>query len=90
MKKKIFIIFLLTLFACSSAYKITKQEYNQIRTGMSYTEVVNIIGEHGEETVRTSMAGYTTVAYQWVNFDGSNAQLMFQNGKLITMAQAGL
>lgn len=28
--------------------------------------------------------------YSWVNFDGSNANAMFQNGELVMKAQFGL
>ena len=90
MRKFLLLIPVLTLFSCSVVYKITKEEYSQIRVGMRYYEVENIIGAAGEETARTSMAGTTTVIYQWVNSNGSNAQLMFQNGELISIAQHGL
>jgi hypothetical protein len=69
---------------------VTMSEYSQVQNGMSYSQVANIIGDPGRETTRSEVAGFTTVGYSWQNSDGSNMQAMFQNGALITKAQAGL
>ena len=70
--------------------RITAEEYARLYDGMSYSQAVAVIGEPGEETSRTDMAGYVTVAYSWKNYDGSNAIVMFQNDKLVSKAQFGL
>lgn len=70
--------------------KITGDEYARIREGMTYTEVARIVGDPGEEISSSDIAGYRTVMYSWVNFDGSNANAMFQNGRMVTKAQFGL
>ncbi len=59
-------------------------------TGMTYPEVVGILGEAGEEMSRNELAGITTVMYSWKRFGGANMNAMFQNGKLISKAQFGL
>lgn len=76
---------------------VTKIEYIQIRHGMSYSEVVSIIGSRGEETASNRMEGVPgvmesvyTVMYSWQNRDGSNMNAMFQNDKLVNKAQFGL
>ena len=69
---------------------VTESEYNQIREGMSYSQVCQIIGANGEELSRTDIAGYSTVMYQWINSNGSNMNAMFQNGSLVSKAQFGL
>ncbi len=76
---------------------VTKAEYDRIRHGMSYSEVVSIIGARGEETVSNRMEGVPgvmesiyTVMYSWQNRDGSNMNAMFQNDKLMNKAQFGL
>ena len=76
---------------------VTKAEYDQIRHGMSYSEVVSIIGSRGEETGSNRMEGVPgvmeslyTVMYSWQNRDGSNMNAMFQNDKLMNKAQFGL
>lgn len=76
---------------------ITMSNYQQIQNGMSYQQVVQIIGKAGEEISRSHIAGVPgvmesvdTVFYQWVNPGGSNMNAMFQNDKLIQKAQIGL
>ena len=69
---------------------VTKAMYLQIRDGMSYNQVVRIIGASGEEMSRNTIAGYTNVMYQWTNNDYSGMNAIFQNGRLFTKAQFGL
>ena len=70
---------------------ITLREFQRIRAGMTYPEVVDVLGELGEEMSRTSIPGIpTTVMYGWSNPDGSNLNAMFQGGDLIQKAQFGL
>lgn len=56
---------------------VTKDESNQIKKGMSYDEVVTIIGEEGklEKETRTDYGTHT--AYKWGNTDGSYAFIQF-------------
>ena len=69
---------------------VSMAEYNQIRSGMSYSQVTDIIGD-GTEMSRSDMAGYTTVMYSWENPSGfGNMNAMFQNDRLIQKAQFGL
>jgi uncharacterized membrane protein YeaQ/YmgE (transglycosylase-associated protein family) len=79
------------------AQVITYAEYMQTKDGMSYEEVVKIIGAPGREESRNTMPGVpgfspaiTTVMYGWANNNGSNASLMFQNNKLNMKSQFGL
>ena len=70
---------------------VTAAEYSQLATGMSYQEAVDIIGFRGQELSRSSLAGTTTVMYQWMNPGlGGNMNAMFQNGRLVSKAQFGL
>lgn len=69
---------------------VTKEEYDKIKTGMSYEEVVKIIGFEGEEMSQNEMGGIKTVMYMWQNPDGSNMNAMFQDNKLVQKAQFGL
>jgi hypothetical protein len=69
---------------------VTMAKFNQIQTGMSYQQVVKLIGEQGEEISRSDLAGLTTIMYMWKNSDGSNMNTMFQNDQLIAKAQFGL
>jgi len=76
---------------------VTSYEFSRIVNGMSYRQVVDIIGAEGElissghlEGVAGIMEDVDTVMYQWVNPDGSNMNAMFQNDRLINKAQLGL
>ena len=69
---------------------ITAAAFAALKNGMSYKKAVEIIGSPGEERSRNQIAGYTTFMVAWQNSDGSNAIVMFQNGRLMTKAQLGL
>ncbi len=73
---------------------ITLNEYNQLRSGMSRSEVYDIVGSFGTKTSETGSSAddYHIVMYSYDGYGntGANAQLMFINGELDTMAQYGL
>ena len=76
---------------------VTRSEYGQIQNGMTYQQVVEIIGVPGEEVSSNDMPGVPgvmdpieTVMYMWSNPDGSNMNAMFQNDALMQKAQFGL
>lgn len=74
---------------------ITLSEFNSLRTGMTYLEVVDIIGGYGTLLSETDLGiglEYITKIYQWDGEGslGANANVTFQGGKLISKAQYGL
>lgn len=76
---------------------ITKSEYDRIRKGMSYRDVVMIIGAEGEELSQNRIEGEPgvvdsgkTIMYMWQNSDGSRLNILFQNDKLTLKTQFGL
>ncbi len=71
---------------------VNMKNYTKIKTGMSYEEVVAILGKEGEEMSSNDVAGYNTVMYKWDGDSGFGANMngMFQNGKLVQKAQFGL
>ncbi len=76
---------------------VTMSNYSQIQSGMTYQQVVQIIGTPGTESssnhiegVPGVMTSVDTVMYQWVNPGGSNMNAVFQNNKLVQKAQFGL
>lgn len=70
--------------------KVTAAKYEQLRPGMSYDQAAKIMGSAGEELSSTQMAGYQTTMVAWKNWDGSNMNATFQNGKLVSKSQFGL
>jgi hypothetical protein len=77
--------------------RFSLEKYYDIRHGMSYQEVVEIVGKQGYEMSSSEMPGvpgvmpYTrTVMIGWEFGAGANMNAMFQNGELISKAQFGL
>lgn len=91
------IIFIASMFTNSSE-KLTLSKYNQIENGMTYAQVVNIIGCEGEVEVESGKEGTSlhTISYRYMGSDkvkgslGANASFMFQGGELVMKAQLGL
>lgn len=73
---------------------MTMAEFNAIQNGMSYEQVVQIVGGPGEKMSESGSPGeeYYTVMYMWEGEGslGANANSMFQGGALINKAQFGL
>jgi len=69
-----------------SSAKYSLSQYSDLADGETYQEAVNDLNDPGNLVAHSG----TTDVYQWVNPDGSNMSATFQNGKLISKAQAGL
>ena len=75
--------------------KISLDEFNQIKNGMTYDEVVSIIGSKGELLSESDLgigSEYVTTMWRWEGKGsiGANANVMFQDGKVVNKAQFGL
>jgi hypothetical protein len=73
-----------------SGPSMTKTTYAQVREGMTYEQVVAIVGPPSQEISSNEIGGYRTVMYQWDAGFMANANMTFQNGKLVSKAQFGL
>lgn len=76
---------------------VTAEEYNELLTGMTYWQVVDIIGDESDESsseYHPGVEGYThpslTVWHEWRNEDGSFVRLGFVSDKLRKITQEGL
>ena len=70
---------------------VTMANFNKIHEGMSYDEVVKILGSPGEVQSSGEFGGIKTVMYAWKATSGfGNMNAMFQDGRLITKAQFAL
>jgi hypothetical protein len=80
--------------AKAEAGVLDEAKFNQIQNGMTYEEVVAIIGADGEVISETGEKGTDlhTVMYEWKADGGfgANANFMFQGGKLTNKAQFGV
>lgn len=71
--------------------EISLAQYNSIETGMSYDDVVNLLGGEGSLLSDTDISGSTSQVYQWNGASlGANATITFSNGKVMSKAQFGL
>lgn len=65
--------------------------YNQLKNGMTYEQVVKILGKEGEELSSNDIGGIKTVMYKWDGDSfGSALTVMFQNGKMMQKSQFNL
>ena len=84
-----------TVTKANSRY-ITLAEFEAIKPGMTYAEVVEIIGGEGTLNSETDLGmgeEYITQIYSWDAegaFTVGNATVSFQGGKVISKAQLGL
>lgn len=71
---------------------ITKAEYNRITYNMTYSQVKFLIGGPGELEVSSYIGRELTEIYSWKGNGsvGANANITFQDGKVIGKAQYGL
>lgn len=74
----------------STGAGITKSNFDRIKTGMTYEQVVKILGKEGEELSSNEFGNIKTVMYKWDGENFSNMNAMFQNGKLNSKSQFGL
>jgi hypothetical protein len=71
---------------------MTRAIFDQIQTGMSYDQVVALVGQPGTLQAETNIAGYDDKVYMWrgVGGLGANANVTFQNSQVVSKAQFGL
>lgn len=70
--------------------KIDADKFNAITQGMTYEEVVAIIGSEGELVTTSNVAGIETSDYKWESDGWGIATIMFQNGTVVNKTQVGV
>jgi hypothetical protein len=76
----------------TSKSALTMDKYNQIKNGMSYKEVVAIVGSEGTETMSSGEGKYKVTSYQWKGDDDKYEYIyaVFMGDKLSSKTQANL
>ena len=69
--------------------KVTMDMYNQVKEGMSYDEVVSILGE-GTLSSQTSIMGMESTIYTWGNVIGGYMTCTFTGDEVSLKAQSNL
>lgn len=78
---------------CSSSVNyLTYDNYMKIQNGMSYSEVVEILGGHeGQLDTESGYGGYTLKYYTWTNSSGTRCIVVgFENNRVCAKSQYGL
>lgn len=71
--------------------KVTLEKFNKIETGMTYQQVVDIIGEEGTLSTESSYGNQSMKVYYWYASNKiANATVSFMNGKVTAKSQVGL
>lgn len=69
---------------------LTLDKYNKLKNGMTYKEVVEIMGSEGVETMSSGEGKYKVTSYKW---EGDNFQMVYvtlMGDKLTSKTQANL
>jgi hypothetical protein len=70
--------------------RITAAEFAEVVEGMSYQEAARRIGDPGKAEGSATLGGVSATAYVWTNDDGSQAAIIFRQGKMAMKTQSGL
>jgi hypothetical protein len=74
----------------STTSALTMDKYNQIKEGMSYTEVVALLGSEGTETLSSGSGKYKVTSYKWEGDNFEFITVIFMGDKMTQKVQANL
>lgn len=69
---------------------LTMEKYNQIKNGMNYKQVAEIIGSEGTETMSSGEGKYKVTSYKWEGEQFQFITCVFMGDKLTSKVQANL
>ena len=69
---------------------LTRAKYEQLQFGMTYDEVVKILGGPGEEAETYTAGSAKVVKYKWAGDNNARITATFSNGKLSFKTRANL
>jgi hypothetical protein len=69
---------------------VTKAKFDEVKTGMSYSEVKGIIGSDGEKTSMSKIGDTTLASYVWKGDKYASLRASFKDDKLTSKSQSNL
>ncbi|MDQ3800509.1 MAG: DUF3862 domain-containing protein [Acidobacteriota bacterium] len=69
---------------------LSMEKYNQIKNGMSYKQVAEILGSEGVETMSSGEGKYKVTSYKWEGEDFQFITCVFMGDKMTSKVQANL
>jgi hypothetical protein len=69
---------------------LSMEKYNQIKNGMNYKQVVEILGSEGTETMSSGEGKYKVTSYKWEGEDFQFITCVFMGDKMTSKVQANL
>lgn len=76
--------------AQTSTADLTMAKYEQLNTGLSYSEAVKIIGAEGSQTSSSSSGTYKTTTYKWEGEKNARIYVIFKDDKIQSKSQSNL
>jgi len=78
------------LASCADTAKITIEQYDQVYSGMTYNQVVDIWGNEGEFISEKGDKGSNNyrISYRWNIEDGTTARLRFDGPDLVLSSKS--
>lgn len=74
----------------SETSQISVEKYNRLKNGMSVKQVVEIMGDSGEELQSSETGKYKIATYKWTGENFSYIVLTFMNDKLQSKSKGGI
>lgn len=74
----------------SDSKELTLEKYNQIKNGMSYKEVCDILGKEGVETMDSGSGKYRVQSFKWEGNDYKFITIVMTGDKVSSKFQANL
>lgn len=73
-----------------AAADLSMAKYDQLQTGMSYSDAVKIIGSEGLQTSSSASGSYKTTSYRWEGEKNARIYVIFKDDKIQSKSQSNL